>query len=67
MYIYICMHTYINLKRSAQSSGASIKISQKGEYFPGTQNRIVTISGSEQVRQELLSNKHSELFKTPIR
>ena len=29
-----------------QISGASIKVSQKGEVVPGTTNRIVTITGS---------------------
>merc|ERR1740117_1503021 len=29
-------------------SGARIKISQKGEFVPGTQNRIVTITGTNE-------------------
>jgi len=29
-------------------AGAQIKLSQKGEYAPGTTNRIVTISGTQQ-------------------
>merc|ERR1712232_1540008 len=32
-------------------SGARIKISQKGEYVPGTQNRTVTITGTPQACQ----------------
>ncbi|GMH95888.1 hypothetical protein TrST_g3403 [Triparma strigata] len=32
-------------------SGARIKVSQRGEYVPGTENRIVTISGSSEACQ----------------
>ena len=32
-------------------AGAQIKVSQKGEYAPGTTNRIVTISGNPQSAQ----------------
>lgn len=30
------------------ATGAQIKVSQKGEYAPGTTNRIVNIIGSQQ-------------------
>jgi len=36
------------IKEMMQQSGAQIKLSQKGEYAPGTTNRIVTISGTQQ-------------------
>jgi hypothetical protein len=37
------------IKELIAVSGASIKISQKGDFAPGTQHRIVTIMGAEQV------------------
>ena len=43
-----------------QYSGARIKISQKGEYVPGTSNRTVTITGNPaavQTAQFLLTQK----------
>jgi hypothetical protein len=36
----------IAIKELMSLSGASIKVSQKGEVVPGTTNRIVTISGN---------------------
>jgi len=30
------------------STGARIKVSQNSEYFPGTQDRVMTISGSKE-------------------
>jgi RNA-binding protein Nova len=36
----------ISIKELMSLSGASIKVSQKGEVVPGTTNRIVTISGN---------------------
>jgi len=39
------------IKELMQQSGAQIKISQKGEYAPGTSNRIVSITGSQQSAQ----------------
>ena len=36
------------IKEMQQQTGATIKISQKGEYAPGTMNRIVTITGTPQ-------------------
>ena len=35
------------IKEMMELSGAVIKVSQKGEYAPGTTNRIVTISGPQ--------------------
>ncbi len=35
------------IKEMMELSGAVIKVSQKGEYAPGTTNRIVTITGSQ--------------------
>merc|ERR1712113_337220 len=38
------------LRRVTRDTGASIRVSQKGRYVPGTRNRIVTITGEpEQV------------------
>lgn len=34
-----------------QASGASIQISKKGSFAPGTRNRIVTISGQPHALQ----------------
>jgi RNA-binding protein Nova len=36
-----------SIKEMMAESGASIKVSQKGDYVPGTQNRIITITGSQ--------------------
>lgn len=33
------------IKEMIDTSGASIKVSQKGEYAPGTTNRTITITG----------------------
>ncbi len=50
-------------------SGTKIKISQRGEFIPGTQNRIVTISGPSSesiasakslIRQQLARNTHHD-------
>lgn len=50
-------------------SGTKIKISQRGEFIPGTQNRIVTISGPNSesiasakslIRQQLARNTHHD-------
>lgn len=41
----------IVIKEMMQQSGAQIKISQKGEYAPGTTNRIVSIIGPQQSAQ----------------
>jgi RNA-binding protein Nova len=35
-----------NIKEIIEVSGAGIKVSQKGEYAPGTQNRTITITGA---------------------
>jgi predicted PilT family ATPase len=35
------------IKEFMDQSGANIKISQKGEYAPGTSNRVITITGSQ--------------------
>lgn len=39
------------LNELQQISGARISISQRGEFIPGTQNRTVTITGSQQQAQ----------------
>ena len=35
------------IKDIQEQSGASIKVSQKGDYVPGTSLRIITISGNQ--------------------
>jgi len=35
------------IKEMQEQSGASIKVSQKGDYVPGTSLRIITISGNQ--------------------
>ena len=35
------------IKEIQETSGASIKVSQKGDYVPGTSLRIITISGNQ--------------------
>jgi predicted PilT family ATPase len=39
------------IKEIQEQSGASIKVSQKGDYVPGTSLRIITISGSQVTRR----------------
>jgi len=54
----------IVIKEMMEQSGAQIKISQKGEYAPGTTNRIVSITGSQQSAQfahSLVSAKISQV------
>lgn len=40
-----------SIREIQQYSGATIKISQKGEYVPGTNNRIITLTGNPQSTQ----------------
>ena len=35
------------IKDIQEQSGASVKVSQKGDYVPGTSLRIITISGNQ--------------------
>lgn len=54
----------ITLKQIQQQSGTKIRISAKGEFVPGTTNRRVTITGSQQAVQlaeYLLREKVSEI------
>ena len=41
-----------NRKRIEQETGAVVKTSEKAEFVPGTQNRVVTISGVEEAVKE---------------
>ena len=56
-------------------SGTKIKISQRGEFIPGTNNRIVTISGPNTdciasakslIRQQLARNSHDRMLSPPL-
>mmetsp|Transcript_23620 Transcript_23620/g.40145 ORF Transcript_23620/g.40145 Transcript_23620/m.40145 type:complete len:140 (+) Transcript_23620:1252-1671(+) len=46
------------LKTIIANTGASIKVSQKGEYIPGTNDRSITIEGS----QQQIHNAHAEIM-----
>ena len=53
------------IKEMQQQTGATIKISQKGEYAPGTMNRIVTITGTPQASSwayRLHTHTHTHIF-----
>ncbi len=58
------------IKEFMDQSGANIKISQKGEYAPGTSNRMITITGNQQQASHAhqlvsfndLRRKHSLFF-----
>lgn len=59
--VYLCRYNLSvagpggrSLVEIQQMSGASIQISKKGTFAPGTRNRIVTISGS----QTAIGNAH---------
>lgn len=63
--------TLIELERQ---SGTKIKISQRGEFIPGTNNRIVTISGPSNesiasakslIAQQLARNSHHDRMISP--
>lgn len=41
-----------NIIRIQRISGAQVKVSQRGEYASGTQDRIVTITGTEQATKQ---------------
>lgn len=56
-------------------SGTKIKISQRGEFIPGTNNRVVTISGPSNeniasakslIRQQLARNSHDRMISPPL-
>lgn len=46
------------LKTIIATTGASIKVSQKGEFIPGTNNRSITIEGS----QQQVHSAHTEIM-----
>eukprot|EP00055_Hartaetosiga_balthica_P017907 m.124848 g.124848 ORF g.124848 m.124848 type:complete len:543 (-) comp9427_c0_seq1:773-2401(-) len=48
-----------------QTSGAQVKISQKGEYKEGTHDRIVTISGSTSSIEYAIDMIHKKLNSSP--
>ena len=48
-----------NRKRIEQETGAVVKTSEKAEFVPGTQNRVVTISGTEEAVEEAFDDSHN--------